>query len=92
MTRTIVHVWIAPAAGLLGLLAMLAATIAAAHASLGALSVIINLLIAGLSIGMIAIVFMNLGRSSTLVRLASIAGVFWLVFLFALTAGDYLTR
>lgn len=92
MTRTILHVWLAPAAGLLALLAMLATTIVAARAPLGELGVILNLLIAGISIGMIAIVFMNLGRSSTLVRLASAAGVFWLFFLFALTAGDYLTR
>jgi cytochrome c oxidase subunit IV len=92
MPRTIVHVWVAPAIGLLGLLALLAATIAAAGASLGEFSVMLNLLIAGASIGLIAIVFMNLGRSTALVRLASAAGVFWLVFLFALTAGDYLTR
>jgi hypothetical protein len=35
---------------------------------------------------------MNLVRSSTLLRLGAVAGLFWLAFLFVLTSSDYLTR
>ncbi len=86
------YVWLYPACGWLGLLALLGATIGAAYAPLGRLSVALNLLIAGLCVGLIAILFMNLARSSALVRVAAAAGIFWLLFLFIMTAGDYLTR
>jgi hypothetical protein len=35
---------------------------------------------------------MKLRSSSELLRLAALAGVFWLSFMFMLTASDYLTR
>jgi len=86
------HVWIKPAGVWIALLALLAATIGAAHAELGALSIALNLLIAGICIGLIGILFMNLARSSVLIRLAAASGLFWLLFLFVMTAGDYLSR
>jgi caa(3)-type oxidase subunit IV len=48
--------------------------------------------IAAAKVALILLFFMKLRSSSALVRLASLAGLFWLVFMFALTAGDYLTR
>jgi caa(3)-type oxidase subunit IV len=92
MTQTTAHVWLKPAVGWLALLAMLAATIGAAYAPLGELSIAFNLLFAGLCVGLIGIVFMNLAKSSVLVRIASGAGIFWLLFLFIMTASDYLSR
>jgi cytochrome c oxidase subunit IV len=92
MTQTIAHVWLKPAVGWFALLAMLTATIGVAYAPLGGLSILLNLLIAGLCVGLIGIIFMNLAESSVLVRLASGAGIFWLLFMFIMTAGDYLSR
>jgi cytochrome c oxidase subunit IV len=92
MTRTTRHIWLGPAAVWLGLLTLLALTIGAAYAPLGELSVILSLLIAGLCVGLIGILYMGVARSSVLIRLASGAGVFWLLFLFIMTAGDYLSR
>ncbi len=92
MTRTVRDVWVGPAAIWLGLLLLLAATVGAAYAPLGVFGMAANLLIAALCVGLIAILFMGLARSSVLVRLASGAGILWLLFLFLLSAGDYLSR
>jgi cytochrome c oxidase subunit IV len=92
MTRAVRDVWVGPAAIWLGLLLLLATTVGAAYAPLGAFGMAANLLIAGLCVGLIAILFMGLARSSVLVRLASGAGILWLLFLFLLSAGDYLSR
>ena len=92
MSETTRHVWLYPAFVWISLLALLAATVGAAYAPFGEFSTVLNLLIAGLCVGLIGIVCMNLARSSVLVRLASGAGIFWLLFLFIMTAGDYLSR
>jgi caa(3)-type oxidase subunit IV len=92
MTQAAKHVWLYPAAGWITLLVLLGVTIGAAYAPFGELSTISNLLIAGLCVGLIGIVFMNLARSSVLLRLASAAGIFWLMFMFIMVASDYLTR
>lgn len=86
------HVWLYPAIGWIVLLLLLVGTIGAAYAALGESSLLLNLFIGGLCIGLIAIMFMNLARSSVLVRLASGAGIFWLLFMFIIVATDYLTR
>ena len=41
---------------------------------------------------LVGLYFMRLNRSSALVRLTAIAGVFWLSFLFIMAGADYLTR
>jgi cytochrome c oxidase subunit 4 len=92
MNTTSRDVWLYPAMIWLGLLAMLAATIGAAYLGWGEISVSLNLLIAALCVGLIGILFMNLAGASALVRLAAAAGIFWLLFVFIMTAGDYLTR
>jgi cytochrome c oxidase subunit IV len=76
----------------LALFVLLAITVGSAYLPLGAANGAINLGVAAAKTALIALFFMNLLMSSVLVRLAAAAGMFWLVFLFALTAGDYLTR
>lgn len=76
----------------LALCALLAITVGSAYVPLGAANGIINLGIAIAKAALVALFFMNLVRSSALVRLASAAGIFWLSFLFILTAADYLSR
>jgi cytochrome c oxidase subunit 4 len=87
-----VRLWIVPGVVWLALGALLAATVTSAYIPLGAFNTIINLAIAAAKVVLILLFFMKLRSSSALVRLISMAGLFWLVFMFALTAGDYLTR
>ncbi|CAN5255984.1 hypothetical protein BH24PSE2_BH24PSE2_08050 [soil metagenome] len=42
--------------------------------------------------GLIAVFFMELRGASALVRLAALAGLFWLMLLVGLTLNDFLTR
>lgn len=87
-----VRLWVIPGAVWLGLLGLLAATVISAYIPLGTFNTILNMAIAAAKVALILVFFMKLGSSSALVRLASLAGLFWLVFMFSLTAGDYLTR
>ncbi len=74
------------------LLALLGVTAATAFLNLGENGAILHLGIAGLQIILIWALFMNLRRSSGLVRLCAMAGLFWLSFMFFLAFADYLTR
>jgi len=76
----------------LALFALLGITVGSAYLPLGVGNGVINLSIAAAKAALIALFFMNLARSSALVRLVSAAGVIWLLFLFIMTAGDYLSR
>jgi len=84
--------WLMPCAVWLALLILLATTVGSAFIHLGPLNSIINFTIAALKAALIAVFFMNLRTSSPLLRLAAVAGLLWLTFMFTLTAGDYLTR
>lgn len=86
------QVWIVPAAVWVALSVLLAATVITAYIPLGVFNTIINMAIAAAKVALILVFFMKLRSSSALIRLVSMAGLFWLVFMFALTAGDYLTR
>jgi cytochrome c oxidase subunit 4 len=86
------HLWIVPGAVWVALGVLLAITVISAYIPLGALNGIMNLGIAAVKVALILLFFMKLRSSSALIRLTSLAGLFWLVFMFALTAGDYLTR
>jgi cytochrome c oxidase subunit 4 len=90
--KTAGQIWKTLGAVWLALLILLAITVGSAYLPLGAANGAINLGVAAAKAALVALFFMNLATSSVLVRLASAAGVFWLVFMFALTAGDYLTR
>jgi len=72
----------------LALLVLLGLTFGAAHLPLGGFNVVVGLVIAGIKVALVIVIFMGLGRSAALIRLAAAAGVFWLVILFTLTLTD----
>jgi caa(3)-type oxidase subunit IV len=76
----------------LALLMLLAATVGSAYIPLGIYNSVINMTIAGIKVALVAVFFMKLKSSSPLLRFAAGAGIFWLIFMFALTGSDYLTR
>jgi cytochrome c oxidase subunit 4 len=74
------------------LLVLLAATVAAAHVPFGAWSATVALSIAAAKTVLIGLYFMHLRVDPPLVRLFSIAGMVWLLLLFAIGMSDYATR
>jgi cytochrome c oxidase subunit IV len=84
--------WKGPAVAWLVLLALFAVSLASAYVPLGAGNVTVNLLIAAVMIGVLAIFLMDLQRANSLTRIVAAAGLFWLVLMFALTFSDYLSR
>jgi cytochrome c oxidase subunit IV len=90
--KSAMQIWIRLGAVWLALSMLLAITVGSAYVPLGVLNGMINLSIAAAKAALIAIFFMHLLRSSALVRIAAAAGIFWVMFLFVLTAADYLTR
>lgn len=49
-------------------------------------------LLAPVMVGLVAFLFMDLGRASALSRIFALAGLFWLVILVGLTSVDFLSR
>lgn len=86
------RLWLMPSLIWLALLLLLALTVGSAFLPLGIGNTIVNMAIAGMKAALVVVFFMELSRSSTLIRIAAAAGAFWLSFLFVLSAGDYLTR
>ncbi len=80
------------AAVLAALLALTAATVAAAHVDLGRPGTPVALGIASAKALLVVLFFMHVRRASPLVRLASGAALVWLAILFALVFADYATR
>jgi len=74
------------------LLALLAVTTASSYLDLGAGNTVLNLVIAAIKVALIAVFFMQLGRSDAAVRIAAVAALFFLLILAFLTFGDILTR
>ncbi|MCG5239722.1 cytochrome C oxidase subunit IV family protein [Azospirillum doebereinerae] len=74
------------------LLALLGATFGLSFLPWGAWGNAASLGIAAAKAALIVTVFMRLGASQPLVRLAAGAGLFWLTILMALTLADVLTR
>lgn len=81
-----------PALVWLVLLILLAASAWSAFFPLGALNPTINLLLAAVMLFLLAAFLMDLKNASALLRLVAAAGLFWVIFLFALTFTDYLSR
>jgi len=75
----------------LALLVLLGLTFGAAHIPLGGFNVVIGIAIAGIKVALVVVIFMGLGHSPSLIRLAAAAGVFWLTILFVLTLTDVVT-
>lgn len=81
-------IWLKNGLVWLALLVLLGLTFGAAHLPLGGFNVVVGLAIAGIKVALVIIIFMGLGSSAALIRLAAGAGVFWLVILFTLTLTD----
>jgi cytochrome c oxidase subunit 4 len=92
MNGEILQLWRMPLIIWAALLLLLAATVGSAFVPLGPFNAIINIGIAAAKTVLVLLFFMKLRSSSALLRLAALAGVFWLSFMFMLTASDYLTR
>ncbi len=86
------QLWKLPVAIWAALLILLAITVGSAYIPLGTFNIAINLAVACIKATLIALFFMKLSRSSSLLRLAAVAGLFWFILMFLLTGGDYLTR
>ena len=59
---------------------------------LGDLGTPVILTLAVIQMILVMLVFMEVRQSNKLVRVFAVAGFFWLLIQFTLTAGDYLTR
>jgi cytochrome c oxidase subunit 4 len=92
LDRETVKIWVIPFAVWIALLVLLAITVATAYVPLGAFNTILNMGIAAAKVALIVLFFMKILASRPLIQLASVVGLFWLILMFALTAGDYLTR
>jgi cytochrome c oxidase subunit 4 len=86
------RLWKGPAVIWGGLIVLFAITTASAFLPLGAFNTALNLVIAAVMILLLVTFLMDLRRSSTLLHLFAGAGLFWSIFLFALTFADYATR
>jgi cytochrome c oxidase subunit 4 len=67
-------------------------TVAVAYVDLGRLNAVAALAIACFKAMMVVLYFMHVKYSTRLIKLTVIAGLYWLVIMFGLTLGDYLTR
>ena len=84
--------WQGPAIAWLVLLVLFAGTFGSAYVPLGAGNVAVNLLIAALMIAVLATFLMDLRNATMLTRIVAVAGLFWVILMFALTFSDYLSR
>lgn len=71
---------------------LLVLTIVLSFVPMGAFGIVVAMTIAVAKALVIALFFMHVAYSSNLTKLFAGAGVLWLLILFALTFGDYLTR
>lgn len=76
----------------LALLALTAATVAAAFLDLGRMNNVVALAIAGMKALLVLLVFMHVRWSPRLIPLVAFGGFFWLALLIAGSLSDYLTR
>jgi cytochrome c oxidase subunit IV len=74
------------------LMLLLLLTFGSAYLRLGIWNSVLNLAIAALKAGLVAIFFMRLGSSRGVIRIAAVAALFTLTLLFSLSGTDYATR
>ena len=86
------ELWLGPMLVWLLLMAILAASAWSAFFSLGPFNPAISLLLAAVMLFVLAAYLMDLRSASPILRMVAAAGLFWVVFLFALTFTDYLSR
>ena len=87
-----VHVILAPLKVWAGLLLLLGLTFGYAYLPHGLLKPEVSIAIAILKALLIALFFMQLRDAAWLVRLAALAGLIWVSFLYIIAFSDYLTR
>ena len=76
----------------IALLALLGLTLALAMVDLGPLNLPVAMAIASAKAGLVVVFFMHVRSSSRVMKIAAMAGLFWLAFMFGLTLSDFLTR
>jgi cytochrome c oxidase subunit IV len=89
-TRT--RLWLETGALWLVLLVMFAVNFFLAYVPLGEMNIPAHMSIAGAMIVLLVLFFMDFKSYSPLLRMTALAGLFWLIFMFSLTAADYITR
>ena len=67
-------------------------TVAAAFVDMGSMNNVVMLTIAIIKATLVILFFMHVRWSSKLTWVIAMAGFFWLLILFGVTMGDYLTR
>lgn len=75
-----------------GLMILLGGTLGYAYLPNAPGKIVSGLLVAAAKAGLIALIFMQLGKASSIVRLASVVGLAWLSLLFLFSFSDFLTR
>jgi len=79
--------------GIFGILIVLTGvTVGVAYLDLGRWNAVVALAIACFKAMIVVLYFMHVKYSPRLITLTVIAGLYWMVILFGLTLGDYLTR
>lgn len=76
----------------IALMILLVLTVGVSLAPLGTLGAYLSLLIATAKASLVLWVFMGVGREKSITGLIVTGSILWLVILFSLTLGDYLTR
>lgn len=74
------------------LLLLLGATAGSAFLDLQGKGAVLHLGVAGLQVLLVWLLFMDLRRSVSVIRLCAVTGLLWLAFMFTLTFADYFTR
>ena len=91
-SRSRASLWRGPLLAWVVLLVLAAINLGSAYIPLGAGNVTLNLLIAAIMAIVLAIFLMDLQNAKTLIRVVAVTGLFWMIFMFALTFSDYLSR
>lgn len=91
-SRNRAHLWRGPLLAWAVLIVLAAINLGSAYLPLGAGNLALNLLLAAVMAMVLAIFLMDLRNAKTLVRIVAVTGLFWMIFLFALTFSDYLSR
>ncbi len=86
------RLWLEAGIVWLGLFALLAVNVFLSFVPFGAESVPVHMTVSFAMIVLLVVFFMDFKAYTALLRLTALSGVFWLVFMFVLTAADYFTR
>ena len=76
----------------LGLVALLTVNVFLSYVPFGSDSVPVHMTVSFAMIVLLVVFFMDFKAYTALLRLTVLSGVFWLTFMFVLTACDYFTR